>query len=591
MSEKIQNSFYKLKEKITDMYRSKVRDIVIDEYFLHKTLIKKGFKLQEVKQDLSSNFSIKLYYKKSTPVVKWKEFIATIAKEGEAILQDRNSKNESYIILLLSNKTKRYYATTGGYAHITIQEYAESDFGIEILSRIVTAEDKALRSTKERSLTGGIQGAIKFFRNDYNLHDNENFGNIYNELNALLDINKLINIFGFNPHELKSNSLCVAKNSFTIKKTITFEKALEIITICEDLINNKPRLVEVNSVQKVNKYDSVLISNLNSQLEDSIYDNYLDSNAFFSVEISHKDFEKYNAANVVEFKMGSKVLETFEAPIRDIQEILEVLRLFELNVSREKFDSFLNNSRIRATDTDGNLLTDAVLRDYFCSEITYKNKSYFLIEREWYQIQTSFIDKINELAKYHILNNKYSGPVLKPWNSSFSTENDYNASFIGSTATLVFDKFTPQNIEACDILKWDSNSIYFYHVKKGFDNSMRDLCNQVYISSRRVFEDSKNNYTYLKSLYDSVKNSTGMSPYQVSARSQFSKMTKKQFIGLFDGRKIVFVLCVLDTAKTKRSMEKDISKFDSNIAKFTLNELSKNMQNLGVEFQILQLSK
>ncbi|GEN71561.1 hypothetical protein [Chryseobacterium lathyri] len=120
---------------------------------------------------------------------------------------------------------------------------------------------------------------------------------------------------------------------------------------------------------------------------------------------------------------------------------------------------------------------------------------------------------------------------------------------------------------------------------------MRDLCNQVYISARKTIEDVKNNYKYLDGLYSLVVNNNGESPYYKKAKTQFGKLTKEMFINSIKNKKIIFVLAVLDTSTSKRSLVNDISKFNSNIAKFTLIDLSKNMRNLGVNFQILQLDK
>jgi len=49
-------------------------------------------------------------------------------------------------------------------------------------------------------------------------------------------------------------------------------------------------------------------------------------------------------------------------------------------------------------------------------------------------------------------------------------------------------------------------------------------------------------------------------------------------------------LAILDTAVVQRGLDK-IDLFSSNIAKFSLNELIKNMRNLAVDFQIYEIKK
>lgn len=591
MSDKIQNSFYLLKDTEKVLKKAKIIEENIDFKFLHTLLKKKGFKEQLTLPNLSSKYEVKVYYKKATTPIKWKGFINTIVKPNEEILKNNNSTSESYVIILFNLLSKRYFASTGGYAHITIQEIATNDFGLEILSRIIKADDKALRSSKERNLTGGIQGAIKFFRNDYNLYENESFGNIYNELNASINKEQLIKIFGFAKADLKSDSLCIAKNSFSLKKSISFIELLTLIEKCENLIN-KPKVVEINSVEKISKSNIILMKDLWEDLQKRIFDNYNDINNFFSVEIANKDFEKYYYANtsILTFTIKRKKQEIiFDETIRNIQTIIDEIRTIDNSLSYIDFQKCIGSAYIQTVDENGVILTNDTLKNHFCTEVSYLNKSYFLIERDWYEIGKTFIDNINEQSEHFINMNKYSGPIMHNWITG--SENDYNSSYFLKPNSLVFDKFTPQHIEACDILRWDKENIYFYHVKKGFDNSMRDLCSQVLIAGRKVKEDSKNSYVFLEELYDKVTKNKGKSPYSLEAKKYLLKVSKLDFINLVKNRNIVFVLAVLDDSKSGRKLEKDIQKFDSNIAKFALNELTKSMRNLEIDFKILQLEK
>jgi uncharacterized protein (TIGR04141 family) len=591
MSDKIQNNFYLLKDSSRVLKKSKVTIETIDFKFLHTLLKNNNFKEQQVLQNLSKTYEIKVYFKKNINQIKWKGFMNTVVQKGEEILKNDLSVSESYVILFRNIKSNKYFASTGGYAHVIIQEVATNDFGLEILSRIIKAEDKNLRSSKERNLTGGIQGSIKFFRNDYNLYENESFGNIYNELNAAINKDQLIKIFGFAKADLKSDSLCIAKNSFSIKKSISFIELLKLIEKCENLIGLPP-VVEINSVEKISKSNSIFINDLWEELLKKIYRNYQTSTNFFSVEIAHKDFEKYYYANSVTLNMSVKRNRKnylFEEAIKHVQPILDEIRNIDSKLSYDQFKTTINNAWIETFDENGDKLTKDTLLNHFCSEITHNGKSYFLIERDWYEIGKTFIDKINEQSKNFITANKYAGPVMDKW--SVGSENDYNKSYFTKTDTLVFDKFTPLNIEACDILRWDVKSVYFYHVKKGFDNSMRDLCSQVLIAARKINEDSKNNFIYLEKLYDTVITNKGGSQYSIDAKKDLKKTLKKDFIDIVKNRNIVFVLAVLDTSKSGRKLETDIEKYDSNIAKFSLNELAKNMRNLDINFKILQLEK
>ncbi|MFC0514688.1 DUF6119 family protein [Mucilaginibacter angelicae] len=595
MTEKIQNSFYLLKEEVNVFTKSSRKYIpqVVDLTHLKKIFKARKYKEQPLKNNLSQNYDVKLFYKRNTTPVKWKEFIATIANASADILKHQNGHSESYILLLFNKTTKQYFTSTGGYGHIDVQDVATNDLGIEILSRIVKAEDKALRSIKERSFTGGIQGSIKFFRNEYNFYDNESFGTVYNELRALLDKQKLVTLFGFSITDLRSDNLCIAKNSFSIKKSVSFKELLRIIQSCEKILKMSP-VVEINSVVKIDRKNTSLVNSLDSDLDQLVFANYKKVAEFFSVEISHKEFEKYyqSEQTKLSFRVSRKLHEQFyDTPIREIQTILDEIRTVNSKLTKAELEIIMETGIIRTFDADGIILTEDTIRHHYCTEIKQGLKSYFLIEKDWYEISKTMIDKINVTCTNFVVEKKYIGPSMHKWDTTFSSENDFNASFIGKTDSLVFDKVTPSNIEVCDILRWDKNNIYLYHVKKGFNNSMRDLCGQVAIAARKVLEDKKSKFDFLGSLYDALYSNNGTSAYIIKAKAELGKITRADFINLFTDRKIIFVLAVLDTAVTTRTFEKNMADFDSNIAKFSLNELVQKMRNLEVHFQILQLTR
>ncbi|KMQ61411.1 hypothetical protein ACM46_15415 [Chryseobacterium angstadtii] len=596
MSEKIQNNIYLLRDKIMVHTKTGGAQIkLIDFRYLKLFLKNKGYDEQKIKQNLDKTYEVKLFYKRAENKIKWKDFIRSISLEEEKILELEKSVSESYILFLKNNKTGKIYSSTGGYAHLTVQEIATTDFGIQILSRIIKLDDKALRATKERNLTGGVQGEVKIFRKDYNLYENEDYSKIYNELDALIDKKTLVEKFGFKHTDVKTNSICVVKNSFLLKKSISFKELLNIIEKCEKLFEDESNTIEINSIEKITRTDKVLLDTLFDEILRNVYSNYLNRNNFFSVEISNKEFERYFYASysLLYFKLGKVSIEKeTDGIIREIQSVFEILdEKLEEPLEYNEFKKVMLSSYIETFDENGNTLTLDKLIDHFCTEITYEGSSYFFIEKDWYIVKKSFVENVNNQVKIFLSENKYQSLQLNKWSSG--NENDFNASHLGYKNTYVFDKITPLNIEACDLMKIDeiNNVVYFYHVKKGFDNSMRDLCNQVLISAKKIEEDSRLGYAYLRKLYKKSSNYKGKDDYYQKVKKQFSTTNEEQFINLFKNKKIVFVLSVLDTAKKKRSLYSNIEKFDSNIAKFTLIDLSRQMRAIGVDFQVLQLER
>jgi len=593
MSEKLQLGIYRLKDEIMEIKKGRVpKKVSINIEYLTKFFRSKNYSLQVTQPNLSVDFDLFLYYKRNKSEIKWKDFIEKIADTNEPILKSKSTNSESYVLLIENKITHIKYATTGGFGHTALQGIIEGDFGLEILSRLLKAEDKTLRSTKEKNLVGGILGEVKFFRNDYNLNENENFGNFYQELHSSLNKKLLTSVFGFSKNEIDSECLCVAKNSFTIKKSISFDQLVVIIKNCENLINTTKPVVEINGVKKLTKGHKSLILELENEIDKAILNVYNGKGSGTSIELCHRDFDKYLHADnyILKYRInGSENTKEYDEPLKNISTIIQEIKKSNSNLDENKLALILSNTHIESRNSDGETITQDLLRNHFYTEVTYKDKSYFLSDSEWFEIKSNFTEKLNEQCQSFINENRFL-KQLETWDYKNETENDFNSKHIGKSDFLVFDKFTPENIEACDILYWDTTNIYFIHVKAGFDNSMRDLSHQIYIAARRIKEDSKTGYPFLNQLYVKVKSSTGTSNYSKEAKKQLNKITQDKFIDLFKNRKLVFVLAVLDTSASTRKFS-EIDKFNSNIAKFSLHELIKNMRNLAVDFRIYEIKK
>jgi uncharacterized protein (TIGR04141 family) len=452
MSEKIQSSFYQLKDSITIPGKgiAAPKFQVIDDAYFSKLIRSKGYKPQKVTAGLHSNYEIKLFFKRQTTDIRWKEFIKSIAIAGEAILKYDTTNNESFILILKSKKSSRYYASTGGSGHTVIQDIATNDLGLQILSRILKPEDKALRAAKERTLVGGILGSVKIFRNDHNLYENESFGSIYNELNAAVNIQHLVTTFGFPASDIKSDALCIAKNSFCIKRSISFKELLRVITKCESLLNKIP-LVEINSVEKLGRGNSALIKTLKDKADGGIYTNYLNAGKPFDVEISHKDFEHYylSTYTVFYFRIGTTEYDhKIDEPIREIQTLLDKIREKEPKLSQQDFDRLTYTATIVTYDSGNEVLTTDSMRNHYCTEVSHLGKSYFLIEKDWYEIGKTMIDKINDNCGNFINSRVYTGPAVDPWKGIHNSEKDFNASYIGEPDSMISIKLRLQTLKS-----------------------------------------------------------------------------------------------------------------------------------------------
>lgn len=568
-------------------------------------IVSKDFEKQNLVANTRQGYEMALFYKKNPMNPKWKDFLNEVVSDGQNILKDRQSWGESFVLLLFNNSSGNLYAATGGMGYHVVQDFIDDDFGVDILARLMTKDDKILRSVKEKNVIGGVLGTTKFFRKNYNLFENDGFGKIYQELTSSLNKGILRDRFGFSEEELKNDSNCIAKTSFKISKSISIDQLLQIINGCESIYDDENLTpISINNVEKVVKKKNVeLINALEGVLLDQLWQTFNENDGSYQFDICHKDFEKYLTASKYIFKKNYSEAnffgETVFENLRDINELFDILHVSERRPEdKESFVDLVKSLKVYTynEETEEQPLTKGWLLHHLFGDVSLEDDKYFLIDNNWYKIKPSFISELNESCNSFITSN-YDNGLEQSWDfANNENENAYNAKFISENPlndrVVVLDKITPENIEPCDILKWDDSNLYFYHVKAGFGNTLRDLCSQVFIAASELQSDVNSSQEYIGKIYDhllSKRNSED--EYFASAFSQTINMTKDQFVGLFGNKKMVFVLAVLDTATNERTINDDISVFGSNIAKFSLQELVKGMRGLGIEFRITQITR
>ena len=593
MSEAIQTSIYRLRQSIAAMDETtrRLHLVTLDIRYLEKEFLLKGYHVQKVKANIDSKHDYILFYKNWPIKIKWKEFIAEVAEENEDILKNNVAINEGFILLVKNKKHKQnLYAVTGGFGHIELQSFIDYQFGSDILSRLIKTEDKVLRTAKERGFIGGVLGSVKYFRGDYNLNENESFGNYYQELKAKLDKNVLKKVFKFKDEEIKKGGLVDAKSSFTIRKPLNIKRLTEIIDILHSVIQDDP-IVDLNLIKRLDKSDKALIEKLNKEAYVQLLRIYKGLGSEVNFELCHKYFDKFFGADEYHVSFSDKILQT--ANIDECENFMSIRQLYSnataLGKDKKDFEKLIENTRI-SSFYDGVELTNGYLVDHLCAEISFNGRSYFLFNQEWFWLKPEFETILNSQCQ-DLMNTSIIKNVLKKWRARAEDENEFNGRHIGELNTLVFDKVTPQNIEACDILKWNTKEIYFIHVKKGFNNEMRNLGRQVHIAAKRIQEDLTTGKKYLDELYDTLANMKANEPYFLAAQKQLVSFPKAKFLKLFDGRKPIFIVAVLDESNTGNRDFSDMQKYKSNIAKFCLQQLRIEMRVMAMEFKIVEIEQ
>lgn len=584
---------YKERKKMADKFQVGIYKVSSDKSLedVCEVIQNGGFESQNLISNSRNGYSLRLYYQDKDSNPRWKDFLEDVASSGQNIIQRNRGKSEGFILLI--KKEESLYAVMGGHGYFAIQNSIDNEFGIDVFSRLIKKEDKVLKATREKSVVGGILGTSKHFRNNFNLFETDDFGKIYQELKASLNKSILTDKFGFTDDDIKKDSFCVAKSSFRINKAISFDQLLTIIGGCESVIETETA-IPINNVDKIiKKRNTELVNNLESNLIEQLWKRYNRESDSYDFDLCNNDFERYLTASSYIIKKKHSKRNYFDEhefeSLNNIDKLFDKLRESELG--NDEFVECMKTLKIYSYDEENKELTKGKLLNHILGDVTENNKKYFFINNSWYYIKQRFIEDLNKSCKSFIKNrNNYYDGIDKCWGDTIENEDDYNKQYIGEDNTIVLHKVIPQNIEACDILKWDERNIYLCHIKKGFDNMMRDLCSQISIAARRILLDINSDKSYITEIFHCLRRyKNSENDYLRSIGQQTESYNLETFKGLFDKNR-VFVLAVMDTNTSQREIG-NVETFRSNIAKFSLQELYKEIRGLNLELKITQIRK
>ena len=139
----------------------------------------------ELKEDFLDKYTRKCFKLSSSKNIGWESFVEKFTVNKLAL---GKSKNYSIILLVQSkeNNDDIFVIGFGNLSYYSIQNIVDSEFGLDILSRMIEPNDNILKSSKEQLVVGSTQGQLSTYRQLHSLNDIEDFGSIFQELNVAI---------------------------------------------------------------------------------------------------------------------------------------------------------------------------------------------------------------------------------------------------------------------------------------------------------------------------------------------------------------------------------------------------------------------
>jgi uncharacterized protein (TIGR04141 family) len=553
-----------------------------------------GFDFQPDKVAIRTKgeFAFKAFHLVRNKPPQWRGFLSAILAQDSVLA---NSKNKTTSFLLFIHYKQYIFAICGGVGSLAIRQFVVHDFGMQLLVRLFQKHDRVVKSTQDRGVSGIVLGQQRYYRGDQRFSDENEFGKIYKKFQAQLKKGQMTGVFGFLPNDVKSKgSGCTAKDSFQLGKSVDLDVLLKNIKTYVDLIENTESNFTLNKVIPILKKSTIgqkLIQELRDELVNQLYHDCTNHNNF-NIDFCHPDFEDYRAAENFKLILDRETVIDLEDEEPSLEVVIREVRNLDRLIMDEPatFRLSVLDNEIKSYDGEGNLLTTGTVLQHLHGEVNYNGNTYFLIDGQWYRVDPEFIQALDEGCR-DVLHQAWEENFFE---ISFDLDKDesvFNQHFVGKPGMLVFDTVTYENVEVCDILKHDEKNTWLIHVKKGFDNAIRDLASQIMISAKVIQADKTSGFRFLESLQSRAEDG-------LFSDSLTKKMIAKQIFptggikSLVKDRKdiqIIFCLAFVDKSASSRSLKDKIQDFNSNIAKYSLIELHRQVRNMGFDFKIIQI--
>lgn len=546
-------------------------------------------RFNEAEQPVTSNkygdIDYYLYkYDERDKVSSWQTFFPNQLVIGE----DFSIETTSFI--LFCSTEENIYCFIGGSATTVVKRYINQIFGLDLFERIAIPDQDIVTTITSRGISGNLNSQTVTFRREQKLIDAISLIRLPTKVTIQLRDDLITDVFTFIEPEDGEKVYVDIGSSFFIKVKLNFHQ-------CHELIETTDEILEINDFTSLSAFKRVRDPNLiTNNLRPLLFANLYDERARIgppgrSIRNSRFDFDFIHPSKLTQFyecdrytiyERGAHNAFHITSDRSTIYEaVMKFAYLHDEIEDLFTFQGFLSGVRVygfRGNDR----LTHAMFEDHITCETSFTNRPVFKIDSRWFFVKGDFIDRINDQCLTMCRANYWTSDVFnETWDIDNEDEGVFNLKYHNQDNFIVLDKCLGQNIELCDVLYHDDSTTYLIHVKVGFDAKIRDLTNQILVSSNRLWDDVKSgDYTFVDGVLQSYNNKDHVD----------NPILPVNFRSLFD-KKVVFVMAFVSKFVDGRSVIDNMGDVRSNIAKFSLIQSVREMNSERNTLLINEISR
>ncbi|WP_281336429.1 DUF6119 family protein [Flavobacterium eburneipallidum] len=515
----------------------------------------------------------------------WKLFLP------DELADNQNFEIVEFSFVLFVIYKSNIYCTVGGSGFNVINTFIDSNFGIDLYQHFAKPEEDIILKVGTRGVASNISQKDNTYTYDQRISESLEYSEIPKKIKIL--VRKELKKGIFKKYNLDDEKAIMEIGSyFSLRKKITFEELKELIIDINNIKSDKLNYTQLTLFSKI--VDDKLISELDNGLKEKITDDIILHNSPQELHkikegiievINPKRLEKFYECDKFKVRF-KKTRSKSDRTVKDKEDLY-----FECTEHIFKsLEDFTNRKEIKIKLFDLDVIgligdkesTFGNFYSHIVCERTYLGKKYFRVDSNWYYLDNKFLERINKDAINTYKQNELSEKPLNKWENDWD-EDTYNLSHKKSNY-FILDKLIEDNIELCDILIIEDNTLYFVHVKNGFTTQMRNLYIQVILSAKRLNNDLFNN--------------TGSS-YFIKTLEKYNKKyktsinTKDLYQRIIDNDlKIEFVMAYNNYSYKGNLPADKIELSDSNIAKYSLVQTVREMRSFrSFGIKVIDISK
>ncbi len=417
-----------------------------------------------------------------------------------AILQGRLEQapqtgvNVSHVLFAYDRNS--IYAVCSGSGWQVVTPFANSQFGLNVLSRLIPSNEEAICSARYRGFAGAVAAQDTSYRRKARASEVAEFGRLFKDLSGQISAETIHDELGIDVAGNRRYIGADFKNTFKIRKSISllelgelFEKITELLK--EDPLFSIEDWLGIVQLGK-NQRERMLCQTLTHEALASLCKAALDDDADrLEVFVCDPKGSIYLTANSYKVSIGSNefVFDEFnseEALFDCIRQLS--MRLPEGSNREEELVQMLSKAMLYAY-SEGNTSPDTSTPLTKCLQLSvvYQRRNYIFIEGEWYTVYDGLNAKLNrELPK--LVSNRLSKISLPAWEDGV-LEDKYLDLLSNQCGHAKLHRRQPlDRVELCDTVIVEGKRVVFCHVKEGFNTTMRVLTSQVR-SSANILAD------------------------------------------------------------------------------------------------------